>query len=363
MSGAATRRSPLLRRIGLLAVPLALGLALATPAVAKPLTNPSWRLLPTGSVAHFRGLDAASSRVVWAAGYSPATVLRSLDGGRSWADVTPPVGSSLQFRDIETFGPDHAVVLASGNGQASRIYVTDDGGRRWNLAFTNHVYRSFFDCMAFFDSQRGLALSDPVGGKFRLVATDDGGHTWREVPRSGMPPALPGEFAFAASGTCIVTAGRDAWFGTGGAAHSRVFRSSDGGLTWTTVTTPIPSGPTSGIFSLAFKDSRHGIAVGGDFLVPSHAPHGATVTNDGGMTWTASPGPPGQYRSGSAYVPGTLNTYLAVGPTGSDYSRDGGLHWTRFDTGSFDAVSCARDGACFASGELGRVARLIRSGG
>lgn len=48
---------------------------------------------------------------------------------------------------------------------------------------------------------------------------------------------------------------------------------------------------------------------------------------------------------------------LAVGPTGSDVTRDGGRTWTRFDTGSFDAVACA-GAACWASGEKGRIARL-----
>ena len=50
---------------------------------------------------------------------------------------------------------------------------------------------------------------------------------------------------------------------------------------------------------------------------------------------------------------------LAVGPTGSDLSFDGGRNWKSFDTGSFDAVLCARDGSCWASGEQGRVARLF----
>ena len=49
---------------------------------------------------------------------------------------------------------------------------------------------------------------------------------------------------------------------------------------------------------------------------------------------------------------------LTVGPTGSDYSYDGGRTWRRFDTGSFDAVICAPDRSCWASGEQGRVAIL-----
>ena len=84
--------------------------------------------------------------------------------------------------------------------------------------------------MDFFDGgRRGLALSDPVDGKFRIAATDDSGRSWHVLPTDGMPPAVAGEFAFAASGTCLVTSGgRDAWFASGGGA-SRVFHSRDGG--------------------------------------------------------------------------------------------------------------------------------------
>lgn len=70
---------------------------------------------------------------------------------------------------------------------------------------------------------------------------------------------------------------------------------------------------------------------------------------------------PGECRSGAAWVPRRWHTALAVGPTGSDVSRDGGRTWTRFDTGSFDAVACAPDGTCWASGKQGRLARLLRA--
>jgi photosystem II stability/assembly factor-like uncharacterized protein len=185
-----------------------------------------------------------------------------------------------------------------------------------------------------------------------------------------MPAAQPGEFAFAASGTCLVTAahnggrawsgGRDAWFATGGGATARVLHTGDGGRTWRATDTPVPSGPSAGIYSLAFRDPWHGIAVGGDFATPTAAPHAAATTRDSGRTWVAARTEPGQYRSGAAWLPGRGDVALAVGPTGSDITYDGGRTWRRFDTGSFDSVQCARDGACWASGDQGRVARLVR---
>jgi photosystem II stability/assembly factor-like uncharacterized protein len=149
---------------------------------------------------------------------------------------------------------------------------------------------------------------------------------------------------------------REAWFGTGGGSTARVFHTTDSGRTWTVVSTPVPSGPTAGIYSLAFRAGRQGIAVGGDFAAPTQAPDAAAYTRDGGARWTGAAREPGEYRSGVAWRTG--RTAIAVGPTGSDISRDGGRTWTRFDTGSFDAVDCAVDGACWASGEHGRVAFL-----
>ena len=317
----------------------------------------AWQLTPTGSDARFRGLAAVSADVAWVSG-SLGTVLRTVDGGTTWEDVSPPGTEALQFRDIEAFDARNAVILSIGTGTDSRIYVTSNAGATWTLAFTNDDPNAFYDCMTFFDRKRGLALSDPVDGRFRILATEDGGRTWAVVDAE-MPAALPGEFAFAASGQCIVSAGgTHAWFATGGGAEARVFRTSDRGLTWTVSSTPVRSGPTAGIYALAFRDPRHGIAVGGDFTTPTSAPNALAVTADGGVTWRLASDAPDEYRSGVTWVTG--RDAIAVGPTGSDVSRSFGRSWERFDSGSFDTVDCASPVACWAAGERGRVARLVR---
>jgi photosystem II stability/assembly factor-like uncharacterized protein len=339
-------------------------LALAVLTVSSGFTSatrPAWQLADTGVTARFRGLAAVSDRVAWVAG-SGGVVLRTVDGGDSWRRADPPGAAGLELRDIEAFDHHHAVALSIGPGEESRIYATRDGGRTWAETFRNDDPRAFYDCLTFLDRQHGLALSDPVDGVFRILATRDGGRSWRVQPGTGMPAALPGEFAFAASGTCLVSASgsrHHAWFATGGADRARVFRTADGGRTWTVTDTPVPSGPSAGIYSLAFRDPRHGLAVGGDYAAPAAAPDAAAVSRDGGRSWTTAAAPPGEYRSGVAWVPGRSRTALAVGPTGTDVTVDGGRTWHRFDTGSFDAVDCVPR-ACWASGEQGRVAVLAR---
>ncbi len=330
-----------------------------TPDGIAPAAGLHWTpTADTGVTARLRGLSPISDKIAWASG-SAGTVLRTTDGGRSWLSVGPPNTADLQFRDIEAFDSDSAVILAIGPGESSRVYRTDNGGTTWTETFRNTDENAFYDCMAFLDDRHGLALSDPVEGRFRILSTSDGGRSWAVNPIEGMPAALEGEFAFAASGTCLVTAGdnRDAWFATGGGATARVFHSRDRGRTWRAADSPIPSGPSAGIYSLAFAGPRHGLAVGGDFAAPESAPDGAAFTSDGGRTWTVSATIPGEYRSGAAFLPSSKRYAIAVGPTGSDLTRDGGRTWTRFDTSSLDGVQCVR-WACWASGADGRIVKL-----
>jgi photosystem II stability/assembly factor-like uncharacterized protein len=241
-----------------------------------------------------------------------------------------------------------------------QMYVTADGGQTWALTFVNSEPTAFYDCMTFFDRKRGLAVSDPPDGLyFRVIATDDGGMSWH-VTSLQMPQALPGEIAFSASGQCITNDhDQRAWFGTGGAAQARVFRSDDGGVSWTVAPTPILSGPSAGIFALAFNGQQRGLAVGGDFTLETASPDNFARSVDGGLSWNLLPAAPAEYRSGATWVDG--HTAIAVGPSGRDVSTNMGTSWQRFDDGSLDTVDCASPTACWASGSNGRVAYLVRT--
>jgi photosystem II stability/assembly factor-like uncharacterized protein len=341
------------KRILLLAACSAL--AVTSLAAASP-RGFAWHDTATGSAARLRGLSAVSSTTAWASG-SLGEVLRTTNRGATWQHVGPPGTQTLQFRDNEAFDANRAVIMSIGELPSDfRIYVTANGGQTWSLTQQNTNPGAFYDCMTFFDDRRGLLLSDPPDGQhFLVLATEDGGLHWHERGLQ-MPQALPGEFAFAASGQCITTDhGRRAWFGT---SAGRVFRSDDGGATWTVAQTPIASGSgTNGIFALAFRGQQHGLAVGGDFLAETASPNNFARTSDGGKTWQLVAGP-SEYRSGVTWVDG--HTAIAVGPSGSDVSTDGGTTWQRFDNRSLDTVDCASPVACWAAGANGRVAYLER---
>ena len=193
------------RRTILLVVSLVGALALVSVAFAsKPPPKPkhgkgqghhhmyAWHDVATGTTAHFRGLAALSANKAWVAGYTPTggVVFRTLDRGATWQDVSPAgTPPTLQFRDIEAFDANHAVVMSSGTGPDSQIYRTADGGQTWTLVFQNTEPNAFYDCMTFFNRKVGLAVSDPPDGlKFRIIKTTDGGRTWNVVDPAGMPP-------------------------------------------------------------------------------------------------------------------------------------------------------------------------------
>ncbi|WP_239104367.1 YCF48-related protein, partial [Streptomyces sp. SID339] len=237
------------------------GAAGADGGTHHPDRGPRWQLKDSGTDARFRGLAAVSRDTAWVAG-TKGTVLRTADGGRTWREVSPPGAAGLEFRDIEAFDGRRAVVLAIGEGDASRVLRTEDGGATWTESFRNTDAKAFYDCMTFFDRRHGLAMSDPVDGKFRILSTADGGRSWKVLPSAGMPAAQEGEAGFAASGQCLVSNGsRDVWMATGGAARARVLHSADRGRTWRATDAPIPAGdPARGVFGLAFRDRAHGIA-------------------------------------------------------------------------------------------------------
>jgi photosystem II stability/assembly factor-like uncharacterized protein len=323
---------------------------LALPAAAQ-----TWVMQDSGSKASLRGLSAATPQIVWASGAGGAYLVTE-DGGQHWKAGTVAGAEALDFRDVHAVDRQTAYLLASGEGDKSRIYKSIDGGAHWELQLTNPDAKGFLDALAFWDARRGIAMGDPVGGRFSIFTTEDGGEHWR---REIGPAALANEGAFAASGTCLVVRGtNDAWFASGGTGAARVFHSADGGRTWTASSAPIRNdAPSAGVFSLAFQDAEHGVAVGGDYAKPGEAERNIAVTADGGRSWSAPKGaPPAGFRSAAIWVQAG-KFWIAVGTSGADISNDG-QSWKPFDSGSFNAVAFAADGSGWAAGAGGRIARF-----
>lgn len=312
----------------------------------------SWQTVPSPTGAELRGLSVVSASVAWASG-TKGTVLRTVDG-QAWHAMRIPDAEAIDLRDIQAFDADTAVAMGAGPGAASRVYRTEDGGASWRLVATNAVAEGFWDAMAFWDKDHGILFGDPVKGSFQVYTTGDGGRSWQQANAKGVE-AMPGEGAFAASGTCLTVAGtHDAWIATGGSASARVFHSRDRGQTWRASSTPIPAGAAArGVFSVAFLNPKEGFAAGGDYKETRLAGTNGAYTIDAGASWTPVQVAPAGYLSVVVPVPGAPRALVAAGLAGSGYSLDAGRSWTEFDRTPLNTVGFAGPAQGWAVGPKG----------
>lgn len=281
-----------------------------------------------------RGLSAVDEKIAWASGRE-GTVLRTTDAGKTWSVFKVPGAEKLDFRDVEGFSADEAVILSIGPGEDSRVYRTSDGGQTWLLALQNRNPKAFFDCLDF-HGREGRMLGDPVDGRFQIYGSSNAGLTWALLPDG--PIASKDEAAFAASGTCIVR-GRDFTAIVTGGSVARILFSPDrvtGDGRWRSITVPVEQPASSaGLFSLASRNSGL-LAVGGDFQkadavgLATAVNAASSVVKFGGAPepdprwydvlfeeWLNFGGRPFGYRSGVACL-SRQGLCVATGPGGTD---------------------------------------------
>jgi photosystem II stability/assembly factor-like uncharacterized protein len=273
------------------------------------------------------------------------TVLRTTDDGAHWQlCATPPDAEKLDFRGIQAFDENTAIVMSSGKGDLSRLYKTIDGCQTWKLLFTNPDKEGFWDAIKFVDRTLGYLLGDPVKDRFRVWRTMDSGETWQDQQDSRLTtfranPLTQG--AFAASNSALWVTNLDQTylaFGTGGTAGAMVYSiarfalatgGAGGGSRWET--SMGDKTQSSGIFSIYFRYDAGsfptGVAVGGDYTKPDDSTNTAAQTRTGAINWQPAQTPPHGYRSSVAYDP-TQKLWITVGPNGTDISRDDGKNWT-----------------------------------
>jgi photosystem II stability/assembly factor-like uncharacterized protein len=323
----------------------------------------------SGSTAGLRGIDSVDGTVAWASG-TEGTVLRTLDGGAHWTLCATPDaakdGATLDFRGIQAWDKDTAIVMASGPGEKSRLYKTTDGCKTWRLLFTNPDRNGFWDAFTVEDGwqpndeKRLMILGDPVAGQFAIWWSGDGGNHWKKWPTQ---PSAAGESAFAASNTALLDLTLDGFrlFGTGGPEGARLFMECDPCTSEPFdkddfIVRPMKmfrNGPSAGIFSIGADDPRYGlrlVAVGGDYQKSNE--NGDAAYSLDRFHWQASTKPPHGYRSAVQWSE-ALQLWITVGTNGSDISRDDGKTWQPLDDGNWNALSLP-----FVVGPRGRIARL-----
>ena len=316
--------------------------------------QPHWKNFQAPVMASLRGVSPISDQICWASG-SRGTWLRTEDGGKSWHTGTVLGLDTVDFRSIHAFDSQTAVLASAG--QPAVIYRTVDGGNSWQKVHQEGK-EAFFDAIQFVDEQRGYVLGDPIGGKWMVLETIDGGISWQSL--SSLPDAVDGEAAFAASSSSLVVDGEGLVFATGGSI-SRLHRYSFSSQSWAVRGLPeiIQGAASQGVFALSLIAKAGSLVlVGGDYLLPEVSEGNSLMILSKGESKIPTRGPFG-YRSGVAYLqePGWL---IAVGPDGSDFTKDGGNHWVPFSSVGYHAVKVTASGNdIWASGSNGRLAKLV----
>jgi hypothetical protein len=146
-----------------------------TLALATQPTQAQWQILPTPTTADLRGIQALPNGIAWASG-TEGTVLRTTDDGKTWQRCpTPPAAEKLDFRGIQAFDAQTAIVMSSGKGPLSRLYKTTDACQTWTLVLTNPDKDGFWDAIrATLSGDRNsidaTIAGDPVQGSFTLFS-------------------------------------------------------------------------------------------------------------------------------------------------------------------------------------------------
>lgn len=302
-----------------------------------------------------RGLSVVNDSVAWVSGSNAWTAL-SLDGGKTWTWRQLKGYEKLDFRDIEAFSDSKAILVNAGSPAV--ILLTEDAGNTWKEVYRNTSSDIFLDGMDFWDSKNGIIYGDPINQKMVLLKTTDGGFTWNDISDNNKIKILEGEASFAASGTAIRCDKKgNVWIATGG-KKSRLFYSKNYGKTWNFYDCPIIQGKSStGPFSIAFQEDGSGIVVGGDYLIDSLRLNNLLLTKNAGKTWFKPIISTFGYRSAVEYL--SDKKLIASGPSGTDFSKDGGKTWFKLSEFGYHTVRKAKSGKLvLLTGSNGRIAQL-----
>jgi photosystem II stability/assembly factor-like uncharacterized protein len=299
-------------------------------------------VLQQGKSTSIRGLSVVDDSVTWISG-SKGTVAITRNGGKNWDWQQVKGFEQADFRDIEAFSDKEAVIMSSGT--PALILKTVDGGVNWQVKYRNTDTAYFFDAMDFANSKHGLVLGDPIKGKFILMETVDGGDNWKMF--DNLPKALPGEAAFAASGTCLRFDKNTISIVTGGSISRELVLYCDSYPTyWTPNETLLKHEKSSqGAFSLS---SSYGVIVGGDYKEDHQTDSvseyyfysGKEISNENGVFLSKKP--PSGFQSCVEFIRDKI--FLSTGTPGSNITTDGGKTWTKIDDVSYNVCRKAKHG-------------------
>jgi photosystem II stability/assembly factor-like uncharacterized protein len=215
-------------------------------------------------------------------------VYKTVDGAKTWTNVLPLSNSLISAILIDPRDPRRVLVGVLGDAFANNVdrgvYRTSDGGKTWTktlyLAPDSGVSDMAMDSAApdvvyagMWQYRRTAWSSQSGGPNGGLYRSADGGATWTKLSGNGLPPGDTGRIAVAIAHSnpkriyAIVESGK-----------GLLWRSDDGGTTWTMVTADPLIDERPFYFSKLFVDPND---AGHLWSVSVHL----TVSTDGGKTF------------------------------------------------------------------------------
>ena len=233
-------------------------------------------------------------------GVTETYIVRTNDGGITWYDVTPP--------DLEEIGYTvHTFILDENHAWVQKpdfnnfpnnglLYHTADGGLTWSISSTPFSGGD----LSFLDASNGWMLADlGVGAGSNAVAvfqTTDGGATWTQTYTNdpNNPEASDSLPLGGIKSDLVPLDMQTAW--VGGVVYAPgsiyLFRTDDGGATWTPVSLDLPEG-TEEVELGIDRDQMHFVSEQDGFLIVRMSGKSTQtavyVTTDGGESWTLTP--------------------------------------------------------------------------
>ncbi len=258
--------------------------------------------LPGSTGQSARDLQLTSANIGYAITASGA--FKTTNGGVSWFPLAVPFGGSLQ---CVHFVSDTTGWIGGGGGVSLFILKTTDGGSTWTTQL-NTSGTGITD-IHMVSSLTGFAVSyQTIFVQPKLYATTNGGATWLQKTVPGGSIADRGLHATSAT-EVFLAAGRE------------LFRSLDGGGTWSSILT---NGPNN-IRQIDFVGTTFGWVVGDNGSVWR-----TTLGGDAPSEWTSVPAFTTQHLARVHFASSTIGwaVPLASSSPGAIFgSRDGGLTW------------------------------------
>jgi photosystem II stability/assembly factor-like uncharacterized protein len=298
--------------------------------------NPGSSQKPIGGAGALLTLHMIDTVTGWA--LSEHAVLRTTDGGIHWKNVSPP-NATLTRNSIAAFSTAFIVWIAIPRAQATSTQVlhTINSGKTWQQST---LQAAFPKQITFSDAQHGWLLAGwrQTGGAAEAVnvfRTTDGGKSWTKVADALFADATPpGHLPYGGQKSGIHFLDASTGWVTGTVlvpGLSWLYITHDGGLSWHQQTLLKPPGIPTAQFTInspTFFSTTDGIlpVIFSDFTTDSRIATDIYVTHDGGQTWQSTALLPGG--------PGVFDFVDMQHGWASDGSvlymtSDGGNHWIK----------------------------------